>query len=298
MGPGQKADINPILTRDGHERLIEWYDAELRDPSGNSLGLLSIGLHVSERQQLRRQAELHREELAHLVRIVTINELASGLAHELSQPLTAITSYTQEALRRLRDGRLVSAAVRHGLEQALAQSQRAADIIQHLREFVGKHVPAKRSEDINRLIHRALDLMDSALEQSTIAVHLELAEDLPQVYVDGLQIEQVICNLVQNAIDAMPVNGRAKREVTLRTSVRTDQYLAVEVSDLGTGLKLVDRERVFEPLFTTKPDGMGMGLAICRSIVEAHGGTLAVTVNRPRGSTFSFTLPTSTQNHD
>jgi len=290
-------NMNPILTRSGRERLIEWYDSELRDQHGNSLGLLSIGMDVTEKQQLRLEADTHRENLAHLVRIVTLNELASGLAHELSQPLTAISSYTQEALRRLPEGSMVTAAARHALEQTLAQSRRAADIIQHLRSFVAKHAPTKAQTDINHLIHRTMELIGPIIKKPAVAVRLDLAEDLPRVFVDGLQIEQVILNLVQNAIDAMPDTGRARREVTIRTSVLSDQYLAVTVSDLGTGLKPEDKDRVFEPFFTTKHKGMGMGLAICRTIVEAHGGTLSVTANHPRGSSFCFTLPASALNH-
>jgi len=290
-------NVNPIHTRDGRELLIEWYDSELQDPHGNKLGLLSIGRDVTEKQQMRLEADTHRENLAHLARIVTLNELASGLAHELSQPLTAITSYTQETLRRLREGSIVTAATRHAMERALSQSQRAADIIQHLRNFVGKHAPTKTQTDINHLVHRTMGLIGPIIKKPAVVVHLDLADDLPQVSVDRLQIEQVLLNLVQNAIDAMADNGRAKRAVTIRTTVLTDQYLAVTVSDLGTGLKPEYRVRVFEPFFTTKHKGMGMGLAICRTIVEAHGGTLSVTANQPRGSTFCFTLPTSALNH-
>ena len=296
-GTRTSGNVNPILTRDGHEHLIEWYDNELRDAHGNVIGLLSIGTDVTERQQLRQEADRHRENLAHLVRIVTLNELASGLAHELSQPLTAITSYTQETLRRLPEGGMVTSATRHALEQTLAQSQRAGDIIQHLRNFVGKHAPTKAQTDINHLVRRAMELIGPVIEKSAVAVRLDLAEDLPRVSVDGLQIEQVILNLVQNAIDAMPDSGRARRGVTISTSVLSDRHLAVTVSDLGTGLKPEDHDRVFEPFFTTKHKGLGMGLAICRTIIEAHGGALSVTANRPRGSRFCFTLPTSALNH-
>ncbi len=142
-----------------------------------------------------------------------------------------------------------------------------------------------------------MGLIGPIIKKPAVVVHLDLAEDLPQVTVDGLQIEQVILNLVQNAIDAMADNGRVKRAVTISTSVLADQHLAVTVSDLGTGLKPEDRDRVFEPFFTTKHKGMGMGLAICRTIIEAHGGTLSVTANQPRGSTFRFTLPTSALSH-
>lgn len=289
--------VNPILTRDGHERLIEWHDSELHDPHGNVLGLLAIGMDVTEKLQLRLEAETHRENLAHLVRIVTLNELASGLAHELSQPLTAITSYTQELLRSLPEGSLVTPSMRSALEQTLGQSQRAGGIIQHLRNFVGKHVPTKTRTNINLLVHRAIELIAPVIHKSAVTVKLDLCEDLPQVFVDALQIEQVILNLVQNAIDAMPAAGRARREVTIRTAVQDDQYLAVTVSDLGAGFVPEERTHLFEPFFTTKQEGMGMGLVICHSIIEAHGGTLSMTANQPRGSRFFFTLPTNTLNH-
>ena len=297
QGARTLGNVNPILTRDGRELLIAWYDSELRDRYGHSLGLLAIGMDITENQQLRQEADTHRENLAHLERIVTINELASGLAHELSQPLTAISSYTQETLRHLPEGSMVTAATRHALEQTLAQSQRAADIIQHLRNFAGKHMPTKTKTDINHLVHRAMQLIGPAAKKPAVAVHLDLAEDLPPVFVDSLQIEQVILNLVQNAIDAMSGTGRARREVAINTSVQSDRYLAVTVSDLGTGLKPEDSDRIFEPFYSTKHKGMGMGLAICRTIIEAHGGTLSATANRPRGSRFRFTLPTGALNH-
>lgn len=297
QGTRIKGGVSPILTREGKELLIEWHDSELKDALGHTSGLLAIGLDITERQRLRQEADAHREELARLARLVTLNELATGLAHELSQPLTAITSYMQESLRRLRAGSIVTASTRGAMEQVLTQTQRAADIIRHLRNFAGKHTPAQTQIDINHLVRRAVGLIAPAARKSAVAVRLDLAEDLPRVCVDGLQIEQVILNLVQNAIDAMPASGRAKRDVTIRTSVLTDQYLAVTVSDLGTGLEPEDRARIFEPFYTTKHKGMGMGLAICRTIIEAHGGTLSVTANRPRGSSFCFTLPTSALNH-
>jgi two-component system sensor kinase FixL len=289
--------VNPILTRDGHERLIEWYDNALHDQHGGNLGLIAIGLDITEKQELRLAAETHRENLAHLARVVTLNELASGLSHELSQPLTAITSYTQELLRSLPEGSVITPTVHHALEQTLAQSMRAGDIIQHLRNFVGKHVPNKTTADINQLVRRAIELAGPAISRSAVTVKLNLCEHLPQVLVDALQIEQVILNLVQNAIDSMPENESANREVTIQTEILNDQFLAVTVTDLGTGFTPAKRARLFEPFFSTKQGGLGMGLAICRTIVEAHGGKLTMTANRPRGSRFSFSVPTNTQNH-
>jgi PAS domain S-box-containing protein len=297
QGKRTQGNVNPIVTRNGHERLIEWHDNELHDQHGNILGLLAIGMDVTEKLQLRLEAETHRENLAHLLRVVTLNELASGLTHELSQPLTAITSYTQELLRRLPEGSLVSSTTRHALEQSLVQSQRAAGIIQHLRHFVGKHIPEKVHTDINKLVRQAIELIGSTISKSAVTVKLDLCEDLPQVYVDGLLVEQVILNLVQNAIDAMPESGLAKREVTIQTSLLNDQCLSVTVSDLGAGFSPEQRARLFEPFFTTKQEGLGMGLAICRTIIEAHGGILTMTPNRPHGSQFRFTLPTNKLSH-
>ncbi|MDH4275275.1 MAG: PAS domain S-box protein [Gammaproteobacteria bacterium] len=290
-------NVNAILTRDGHERLIEWYDSVLHDAQGRRAGLLAIGLDVTDKQQLRLEAETHRENFAHLTRVVMINELASGLAHELSQPLTAITSYTQETLRLLPEGSMVTAAHRHGLEQALNQSKRAADIIQHLRNFVGKHVAAMAPSDINVLVHHALELMEYIIKKCAVNIRLELADALPPVMVDGLQIEQVIMNLVQNALDAMPDVAQARREVTLKTALTADGQLAVSVSDLGVGLAPAHRGRLFQPFFTTKHKGLGMGLVICRAIVDAHGGKLVIVDNQPKGSTFRFTLPVGVAEH-
>ena len=297
QGTRTKGGVNAILTREGKELLIEWHDSELKDALGHTSGLLSIGLDITERQRLRQEADAHREELARLARLVTLNELATGLAHELSQPLTAITSYTQESLRRLREGSIVTASTRGAMEHVLTQTQRATDIIRHLRNFAGKHTPAQTKTDINHLVRRAVGLIAPVARKSGIAVRLDLAEDLPRVSVDGLQIEQVILNLMQNAIDAMPDTGHAKYEVTIKTSATYDHQLSVTVTDLGTGLRAEDVERVFEPFFTTKHQGMGMGLAICRNIIEAHGGSLTAAKNRPRGTVFRFTLPAGAPHH-
>jgi C4-dicarboxylate-specific signal transduction histidine kinase len=192
---------------------------------------------------------------------------------------------------------MVTPATRRVLELTLAQSQRAGGIIQHLRNFIGKHTPTKTMTDINQLVRRAIELAGPAISRSAVTVKLDLCEDLPQVLVDALQIEQVILNLVQNAIDAMPESGSTKREVTIQTAILNDQLLAVTVNDLGTGFSPEVRARLFEPFFTTKREGLGMGLAICRTMIEAHSGTLTMTANRPRGSRFRFTLPMSKQSH-
>jgi len=230
-----------------------------------------------------------RERLTHVARLSTMGEMTTGLAHEINQPLTAITIYAQAAERLAAQpspdlGELVGA-----LRQISAQALRAGEIIKRLRDLVRNRQTHEELLDLNAVVRELVVLAESDARVNNVQLVIDLAEGLPPVLGDTIQLQQVMLNLVRNAIDAVQAPG-CERLVTLRT-VRVAAGVEMSVSDLGSGLDPAIRDRLFEAFATTKPAGTGLGLAISRSIVEAHGGRLAWRPNLPRGSCFHFHLP-------
>ncbi len=246
---------------------------------------------------LFRSEELQRQqaELARAARLSMLGETAAGLAHELIQPLHAVKNYAYGSICRLqamphKDEELVAA-----LEQIGEEANRAAEIIRRIKAFAQKREPRFSAVSINGLVEETVFFTRADLQRNGVHLVLELAPELPAVSGDSVQIQQVLLNLVRNGIEAMeqsPDNDRLLRIATRQCGADTVQ---IEVCDSGAGIKPADLEQVFEPFFTTKPEGMGMGLAISRSIVQAHGGRLWTTENTSRGYTFHFTLPVGTR---
>jgi PAS domain S-box-containing protein len=243
------------------------------------------------KQAHEEQLQRHRTELAHAARLSMMGEMAASLAHELNQPLQAVNNYAGGSLMRLltsphRDEQLVTA-----LEQISEEANRAAGIVRRVRGFVQKREPQFSEVFVNNLVQEVVLFSKAELEQRRVKVVLELSESLPAVIGDPVQIEQVIMNLVRNGLEAMEETPEENRLLGIKAMRHGDEMAQVEVCDRGKGIGGEDLERVFEPFFTTKPEGMGMGLAISRSIVQAHGGRLWVTTNQDQGCTFHFTLP-------
>lgn len=237
------------------------------------------------------QLERHRAELAHVARLSMMGEMAAGLAHELNQPLHVINNYASGSLLRLletpqRDQELVTA-----LQKVSDEANRAAAIVRRVRGFVQKRESQLSEASVNKLVEEVVLLSKAELEQRRVRVALELSENLPVVIGDPVQIEQVIMNLVRNGLEAMEEMPEENRLLGIKTVRCGDEMVQVEVCDRGKGIGGEDLEKVFEPFFTTKPEGMGMGLAISRSIVQAHGGRLWLSANQDQGCTFHFTLP-------
>jgi C4-dicarboxylate-specific signal transduction histidine kinase len=241
----------------------------------------------SERLRAEEQARQHQSELAHVARLSTMGEMASGLAHELNQPLTAVMNYTRGVLRRLSASEVDPALV-DAMGRATAEAERAAQIIRRLREFVRKREPRAEVVDLNDTVRGVAHIAAPEAERNDVRVQLELEDELPPVLGDRIQLEQVLLNLTRNAVEAMA--GGDTRSLLIRSSQRGER-VRVEVLDSGRGVPDEDRERLFDPFFSTKPEGMGMGLSISRSIIEAHGGTLAVELTPDSGSRFYFDLP-------
>lgn len=246
---------------------------------------------IGQRSQADEQLTRIRSELAHVARLSTMGEMASGLAHELNQPLTATTSFAQACLRLIDSQQCDVQKLREPLREIAAQGQRAGDIIRRLRNFVRRRAPHRSSTDLNRLIREVVQLMAHEACMCGVALKLDLTEHLPLILADSIQIQQVILNLVRNAIQALEDSGAEARQIRIQTLVPNDDVLLVAVHDSGPVLRDDVAAQVFNPFFSTKPDGLGMGLSISRSIVEDHGGRLWTTPHADGGTIFQFVLP-------
>ncbi len=224
-------------------------------------------------------------------RLATIGEMAAGVAHELNQPLTAIANYAQACDRLLARPGADLGDVRTALREIAAQAVRAGDILHRLRSLARSQSMRRESAEINATIEAIRDLILADGRVHRAQIHFELAERLPQISIDPVQIQHVILNLVRNGLEAPPDSGEA-RELTLRTSAASDGDVEIAILDNGLGLSPQALERLFDPFFSTKPEGTGLGLAISNTVVRAHGGTLRYSPNAPRGSCFSIRLPT------
>jgi two-component system sensor kinase FixL len=243
----------------------------------------------SEKQiQIRTEKiDQQREELLHVTRVGKLAEFVSSLAHEISQPLTAILSYAQAAQRMLaeRDPKL-----REILQYIINDDQRAAGVIQRLRSLLKKSAPEMKPLDINALIDETIVLVATDATVRNVVLKIEPENDLPLVRGDRIQLQQVLLNLISNSFDALE-SSKGEREILIRTKRLDTDTIIVEVKDSGCGIPTHNIPKLFTHFFTSKPDGLGMGLSISRSIVEAHGGRLDVKNNPDRSATFYFTIP-------
>ena len=246
---------------------------------------------ITERRRAEELARQRQAELAHVSRLSTMGEMASGIAHELNQPLTAIVNYTNGCLRQLRseaanDDELVSA-----MERIAGQAERAVEIIRRLGNFVRRREPKRSSVNINDAVQEVLRFVQPDAGQHGITVRINLSEGLTPVPADEIQIQQVILNLFRNGVEAMENGDPQRRVLTVETSAADGNAVKVTIRDTGCGLTDEVLDKLFDPFFTTKPHGMGVGLSISRTIIDAHGGRLWATRNADRGATFTFTLP-------
>jgi two-component system sensor kinase FixL len=210
---------------------------------------------------------------------------------ELNQPLTVIVNYARGSIRRLEAGNLDKGDLTKVLERIAAEGHRSAEIIRGLREFLRKRKPVHEPVDVNRIVREAVDFARLWAHHKHVTVRLALGESLPTVVVDAVQIEQVIVNLVHNAIEAIDDARSPRREVTVATQRNERKGVDVTVSDTGPGVPAGVVDRLFDPFVSTKRDGMGLGLSISRSIVEAHGDQLCIVSQAAAGAAFRFTLP-------
>ncbi len=245
---------------------------------------------LTERQLVESRMQELQSELLHVSRLSDVGQMASALAHELNQPLAAIVNYVQAMRRLLQASNLAPPArIIETMDKTVAQAVRAGEIIQHLRSFIRKGEGERHSEELNKVVEEATALGLVGAKESDIKVRVDLSPAAMPVFIDKVQIQQVMFNLIRNSVEALPESD--VRELSVSTIRGEDGLVQVAVSDTGPGLAQKVIDQLFQPFVTTKEKGMGLGLSICRSIVEAHGGRLWATPNPVKGVTFQFTLP-------
>ncbi|GMR06915.1 MAG: hypothetical protein BMS9Abin25_1553 [Gammaproteobacteria bacterium] len=250
-----------------------------------------LGMEIA-RKQVGDREQQHLSDLAHVTRLSTMGEMASGLAHELNQPLTAIANYIRGCQRRIDRGNLEVTELTAILQQSIHEAERAAEIIRRMRAFVNKEDTHHERVKINELITRVSGFLRSEMERKSITLKLSLAENLPILIVDAIQIEQVLLNLLRNAIDAVNAPWQGEKVIEVASSMAQADMVHIEVRDTGSGLPDGEQQQIFDPFYTTKDEGLGMGLSISRTIIEAHGGTM-YTDSSEQYTIVGLTLPQS-----
>jgi C4-dicarboxylate-specific signal transduction histidine kinase len=258
---------------------------------GRSVEGVGFVLDLTDRKRAERAYTQAQMELAHANRVAAIGQLSASIAHEISQPIGAVLSYANAASHWLAAQPPNVEEVRRDLGFIVESGVRANEVIDRVRALVKKAPARKNRLEINEAILQVIALAQDEMANNVISVRTQLAEALPAIQGDRVQLQQVILNLLINAIEAMSEMGEGSRELLISTAKTDSEGVLVAVRDSGPGLAPERVDRLFESFYTTKPNGLGMGLSICRSIIEAHHGRLWPTANTPRGAVFQFTLP-------
>jgi len=282
-----------VVLPDGTVKHLHHLAQAVFRPDGRVLKYIGTIHDITDRRRAEDEARVLQERLTHFSRLSTMGEMAAGLAHEINQPLSAIATYARACQRLIAHPEPDYADVIAALEQINAQALRAGEVIRRLRNFVKNREVKREPVDCSRLLEDLRTLAETDARLHNIRLRLDCEEPLPTVHADPIQLQQVVLNLVRNAIDAMAEVPDDRREVVLTTRRSSNDEVEVTVADHGTGLAPEATEHLFNPFFTTKASGTGLGLAISRSIVRAHGGRLWHTPNDDCGVRFHFTLPVS-----
>jgi PAS domain S-box-containing protein len=278
-------------TRDGDKRYVSVSGLPVFDKTGHFVGYRGVGRHITQHKRATEALREMQRELAHANRLATMGELTASIAHEVSQPIAAASMNAGAAVRFLDRNPPDVERGRESLESLMNDTVRACDIIQRIRDLIKKAPLRKDRLDINEAIRDVIELTRGEAMKNGASVQTQLADSLPLVEGDRVQLQQVLLNLIINAVQAMSTVPDGIRKVLITTAQAAPDGVLVEVKDSGPGLAPESLERVFAPFYTTKPGGLGVGLSICRSIIEAHAGRLWVTRNLPRGAIFHFTVP-------
>ena len=283
-----------IVLPDGTLKYIESTGHPLVSKTGGSAEILGTTVDVTERRRAQEEHERLRQlesELAHVNRLSIMGELAASLAHEILHPIATARNNARAALRFLDKSPPNMSEVRGALESIVRDADRGKAIVDRMRDHVKKSPPRNDRFDLDGAISEVIEMVRAAIDKHGVSVRTRFASDLTSVWGDRVQLQQVVMNLVLNAVEAMGSVDERARMLTVRTEQKEDSSILVAVHDSGPGIDPEHPEQVFKPFYTTKSSGVGMGLSICRSIVTAHGGRLWAEANQPRGAVFQFTLP-------
>jgi two-component system, LuxR family, sensor kinase FixL len=282
--------------KDGSEINVSISVSPIYDSEGLVIGASKIARDITERKAAEKRFRELQSEMAHVSRLTSMGQLSSAIAHELNQPLTATTNYinTAKKLTELAQGPRAE-KIEQMLGKATEQIHRAGQIIRRLRDFVEKRQVNRTPEDVNAVVQDAISLALVASSDVNVKLDTDLASDLPSVLMDRVQIQQVLVNLIRNAIEAL--QGCRTKVITVSTTAK-DTYVEVAVADSGPGISPDVAQRLFQPFVTTKSTGMGIGLMICQSILEAHGGNIVMTPQPGGGAIFRFQLPVRAEGLD
>ena len=272
------------------DRAIKWVDGRV--------ARMVIATDVSERRQIAEMAARQQERLDHTARLISMGEMASSLAHELNQPLAAIANYSMGCVKRLESDCFDRQEMLAAMQKANLQAERAGKIIRRMREFVRKSEPHREAVRLHEIVEETLGLAEIDARKLGIVIHCDVAPDLPPVFADRIMIEQVLLNLIRNGIEAMADTPQARRSMAVAARPAEAGRIEVTIRDHGIGFDNADAERMFAPFFTTKAQGLGMGLNICRSIIEYHRGRLWARPMSDGGSLFAFSLPLYEAEHE
>lgn len=262
----------------------------LKDNQGKITHFISTGHDISDLVKAEEQDRIHKAEFAHVARLGVLGEMTSGLAHELNQPLCAITTYAQTCLRIIQSEDHEIEDVSYGLKQVVKQAELGGDIFRRLRDFARKEEKPQTPGNIRDIIYEVRDFTRAECLQNQIELVIQIPDNLPLVRVDPIQVEQVLINLVRNSMDALQDVGERRRKIIISAKVYKREYICTSVSDSGPGCSDEVAQRLYEPFFTTKKHGLGIGLGISQTIVVTHGGNLWLDKSSSKGATFSFTL--------
>jgi PAS domain S-box-containing protein len=262
--------------------IIEFQDAQY---------LLTIMNDITDRKKAEELLQLHQANMAHLLRLGEVGEMASGLAHEINQPLCAIANYAQACLR-LMETRTDSACLGDAIKDIRAQAERAGKIIHRIKGLVRKKQPRFEHTGIKDIIQEAVDLISAEAKKREMHILVNVPDNLTPVYADFILVEQVVLNLIRNGMDAMDSPQISKKELTIQAQAGLNNMIEVCISDTGCGIPEDNMKKIFESFFTTKPDGLGIGLSLSRAIIESHSGRIWAAANAEGGTTFHFTLST------
>ncbi len=283
-------DDDVFWKKDGTAISVEYSCTPIRGTGDTMIGSVVVFRDTTERKQVEEKQREHQLQLAHVARLSTLGEMASGIAHELNQPLTVINNYSRACVRMLESRQPMTEQCSDVMEKISAQAERAGAVIKQIRHFVKKDIPDKKTVKISDMLDVVTELTYTELTSNQI--HLEINSDPAGEYVlaQDTQIEQVILNLVRNAIEAMEEIPVENRKLLIQTRRQPDNKVEISVSDSGSGMDRSVREQVFDPFVTTKEQGMGLGLSISQGIIEAHHDRIRISENPEGGMTFSFML--------